>query len=92
MVNAWLWQQRANANAEAVYRDNGRGGEDLLVSARLPTLRGSAVIQLFVDPRDQAARQRYAGAWQSSPLRVSDVTLRSISGSAGAGSASSAAT
>ena len=53
--------QRANADAQAVYRDNGRGGEDL-VGLRLafPLFAALTVIQLFVDPRDQAARQRYA--------------------------------
>ncbi len=53
--------QRADAHAEAVDRNGARGAEDL-VGFRLPfpLFAALAVVELLVDPRDQAAGQRHA--------------------------------
>ncbi|CNU06223.1 Uncharacterised protein [Salmonella enterica subsp. enterica serovar Bovismorbificans] len=53
--------QRADAHAQTINRDH-RGSIEDLVGFRLafPLFAALAVIKLFVDPGDQASRQRYA--------------------------------
>ncbi len=59
--------QRSNAHAQAIHRDHAAGAQNF-VGFRLPfpLFTRLAVIQLLVDPRDQAARQRHAEVigWQ----------------------------
>lgn len=53
--------QRADTHAQAINRNGVRGIEDFVgLRLTLPLFTGLAVIQLFVDPRDQATGQRYA--------------------------------
>ena len=53
--------QRADTHAQTVNRNGVRGSEDFVgLRLTLPLFAGLAVIQLFVDPRDQATGQRYA--------------------------------
>ena len=53
--------QCADTHAQTVNRNGVRGIEDFVgLSLTFPLFASLAVIQLFVDPRDQATGQRYA--------------------------------
>ena len=61
MVNARLWQRSAPTRTQRPSTGiTDEVARILLVSAAFPFFAALTVIQLFVDPRDQAARQRYA--------------------------------
>ncbi|MOA60715.1 hypothetical protein D3C78_1856620 [compost metagenome] len=53
--------QRADANAQTINRDRRGGIENFVgLSLAFPLFTALTVIKLFVDPGDQAARQRHA--------------------------------
>jgi hypothetical protein len=86
--------QRADTHAQTVNLNGVRGCEDFrYLGLALPLFAGLAVIQLFVDPRDQTTGQRYAKVIYRQLATAGElVTLRSISRIADAGLASSVAT
>ncbi len=63
MVSAWLWQRIAPTRTQMPSIGIGRSlaAEDLVaLGLRLPLLAALAVVEVLVDPGDQAAGQRHA--------------------------------